>query len=195
MGDYCCKSSDKQASIGCGSHLKSFFSLLLFVKSGKFKTHFSTERVPSFGTPDLKWMRSVRCPDRNSQILTSPARHVSHDFTSLDFGSLGFSFSFIAVHQRCLTSPFLLDTCCTVPKHSFNHTHGDVVQSRGTLVTLLLIAEMQETFKSDMHCVILLSLKKSDSFNVWILIWWFQNLFYFACEFTWLFLSRYDSWQ
>lgn len=55
MEDYCYKSSDKHAAIGYCSHLKKFFSpLLLFVKSGKFKTHFSTERVPSFGTPDLK---------------------------------------------------------------------------------------------------------------------------------------------
>lgn len=50
MEGYCHKSSDKHAAIG---YFKCFFPLL-FVKSGKFKTHFSTEPMPSFGTPDLK---------------------------------------------------------------------------------------------------------------------------------------------
>lgn len=54
-----------------------FLSLLLFVKCGKSKTHFSTEQVPSSGTPDVKWMQFVRCPDRSSQFLTSSVRHVS----------------------------------------------------------------------------------------------------------------------
>ena len=76
MEDYCYLSSDKHASIGYFSQFKSFF-LLLFVKSGKFEKHFSTEQVPSFRTPDLKKMQFVRCPHVNSEFLTSSAPHVS----------------------------------------------------------------------------------------------------------------------
>lgn len=44
MEDYFYESSDKHISIGCCRHLKCFS--LLFVKSGKFKTHFSLNQCP-----------------------------------------------------------------------------------------------------------------------------------------------------
>ncbi len=183
MEDYCYKSSDKCASIGYCSHFKPFFFLLLFVKSGKFKTHFSTERVPSFGTPDLKWMRSVRCPDRNSQFLTSSARHVSHDFTSLDnavskdiaFGSLSFS------PVLLLSLPFLLDMCCTVPKHN-KYMHWDVVQS-----CRKCRKHLNQTISG-----VLPSLKKSDTVQRQCLdshLMIPEPVFNFVCEFDWLFFT------
>lgn len=81
VGVYCNKSSDKHASIHYCSHFKHFF--LLFVKSGKFKTHFFHWTSAQFWNSRFIWSE-CGLSDVQMGILTSSARHVSADLTPWD---------------------------------------------------------------------------------------------------------------
>lgn len=114
-GSYYYKSSDKHASIGsiC-SHLKLFFCSYLSKEDNSRHVVFHWARAQFFRSPDLKRMRSVRCPNRNPDIVCSslsPVIWPQQTMMYLALGSLGFKSRFIAAHQRCLTSALLENTC------------------------------------------------------------------------------------
>lgn len=101
-----------------------FFFYLLKVENSRHI--FSTEWVPSFGTPDL-FEVNVACQMSKWEfwhplLVMSPVILLHKTMMSVSVWLTEVETRFIAAHQKYWTLLFLWGTSWTISEHSFNHT-------------------------------------------------------------------------